>query len=192
MDHEKKELLKAWLAISLAFGIFIFRGGNPLAYSVVVAAFTVGAGFLLHELAHRFVARHFGKHAEFRANNQMLVLAIVLAAFSPIIFAAPGAVWISGYVTRRENGIISAAGPFANVVIAAAFLPLMLVIPGIAYYGFMINALLAVFNMLPIPGFDGTKVLAWSKPAYFSLLGTAILLNILNLALPWASSAGGL
>jgi len=181
---EKKEIFKAWAAISLAFGILIYGAENTFIFSVTVAALTVGVGFLFHELAHRVVARKFGKHAEFRADDKMLILAIIMSFFG-FIFAAPGAVWISGHVSQRENGIISLAGPAANIIIALVFLALIPVLQGIAYYGFMINALLALFNMLPIPGFDGTKVFSWSKPAYFSVLGTAILLNIINLALPY-------
>jgi Zn-dependent protease len=180
---EAYELVKAWLATSLAFGILLWFDNNDFLFSFLVALFTVGLGFLLHELCHRAVARHYRKHAEFRANDQMLVLSILMS-FLGIVIAAPGAVMISGFVSRRENGVIAAAGPAANLVLAALFIPLMLVYPRVAYYGFMINALMGLFNLIPAPGFDGQKVIEWSKPAYFTLAAIAIILNLLNVILP--------
>ncbi len=40
---------------------------------------TVGVAFLLHELAHKVVAIEYGQLAEFRADYQMLFLAIMSA-----------------------------------------------------------------------------------------------------------------
>jgi len=161
--HEFKEIMKAWIAISIAFGILIMQSGKSIPFSIGVAAATVGLGFLAHELAHRHYARKFGKHAEFRANNMMLLIAIVMS-FLGFVIAAPGAVIISGFVNRKEGGIIAAAGPAANLILALIFLPLIAIIPGIAYYGMMINAWLALFNLIPFPGFDGRRVIEWSKP----------------------------
>jgi Zn-dependent protease len=180
--HEFKEILKAWLAISIAFGILIMQQGKSLAFSIGVAAATVGLGFLVHELAHRHYARKFGKHAEFRANNMMLLVAIVMS-FLGFIIAAPGAVIISGFVNRKEGGIIATAGPAANLIVALIFLALMLFIPSIAYYGFMINAWLALFNLIPFPGFDGHRIMEWSKPVYFIMVGIAVVANVIHVIL---------
>jgi Zn-dependent protease len=48
----------------------------------------------------------------------------------------------------------------------------------------MINALMGLFNLLPIPGFDGEKVLAWNKRVYFTVGVVAIMLNALNILWP--------
>ena len=40
--------------------------------------------------------------------------------------------------------------------------------------GYMINAWLALFNLIPFRGFDGQRIIEWSKPAYFGILITAI------------------
>jgi Zn-dependent protease len=182
--QELKEILKAWLAISIAFGIIIFKKTNSYS-AFLIAALTVGSGFLFHELAHRYYARKFGKHAEFKANNLFLLLAIV-TSFLDFIIAIPGAVIISGFVNRKEGGIIAAAGPAANLIIALIFLPLMLIIPSIAYiayYGLMINAWLALFNLIPFPGFDGHRIMEWSKPIYFLMVGVAVVAYVINMFL---------
>jgi len=177
---EAFELLKAWLATSVAFGIIIYSEKNSMLFSVLVAAFTVGLGFVAHEMSHRWFAHKYHKLAEFKANDPMLILMLIMSFFGFII-AAPGAVVISGFVSRNERGIIAASGPAANLVVALIFLPLLFVIPRIAFYGLMINAWLALFNMIPVPGFDGEKILSWSKIAYFAILGLALLLNVINI-----------
>jgi Zn-dependent protease len=183
ISRELKDIIKAWLAISIAFGILIYGTGQTLLFSIGIAALTVGLGFLAHELSHRYYARKFRMHAEFRANNLMLILAIIMS-FLGFVIAAPGAVVISGFVTRKEGGIIATAGPAANLIIALLFLPLVFVIPTIAYYGLMINAWLALFNMIPFPGFDGHRIVGWSKAAYFIMLAIAIILNVVQVVLP--------
>jgi len=131
-----------------------------------VSLFTAGLGFLLHELAHKVVAQRYGCMAEFRAFDQMLYLALGLAMLIGFIFAAPGAVMISGMVTRKENGYISLAGPLTNYVLAALFLALSFLLPAgnfIFSIGFSINAWLGLFNLIPFGNFDGIKILHWNK-----------------------------
>ena len=96
-DVELHELLKAWFFVSLAFTIllngFSFDVGTGLIF--IIAATTVGTGFLLHELMHKLVAQHYHCWAEFRADNMMLLFA-VFSSFMGFLFAAPGAVMIYG------------------------------------------------------------------------------------------------
>ena len=181
--REGFELGKALAATALAFGIIIWREGNSLLFSVLTAAFTVGAGFILHELAHRVVATRYGKHAEFKSNPQMLIIMMIMSLFLGIIVAAPGAVMISVPVSREESGKIAAAGPIANLALAVLFLFLLPFMTQVAYYGFMINSLLGLFNMIPLPAFDGSKVLAWSRKAFVLILMSAFALNIVNLVI---------
>jgi len=182
------DLAKAWIAISIAFALVL--GGFSMSYEFAmylgIAFFTVGLGFLLHELAHKVVAQRYGCFAEFRAWNAMLILMLATSVLG-IILAAPGAVLISGPVGKRRNGIISVAGPVVNIVLAIAFLFLFFVLPVgklVAVYGFTINIWLALFNMIPVWNLDGKKVLAWSKPAYFGVLGASLLLFFAQTLLP--------
>src|SRR3989339_1814137 len=126
---ELRDLGKAWLFISIAFGIVLSRGvfGLTLFKSFILAAFTVGTGFLLHELGHKIVAQRYGCYAEFRADNFMLFLA-VLTSFLGLILAAPGAVMISGHISKERNGKISIAGPLVNIVLALIFLGLSFIV----------------------------------------------------------------
>ena len=178
------DILKAWLALSLAF-TFIYAGASVLSGDIqrvfsldfihifVISMFTAGLGFLLHELAHKFVAQHYGCAAEFRAWDQLLYLAVGLAIFIGFIFAAPGAVMISGMITRKENGLISAAGPATNYVLAMLFLGLLHLLPqwaNVFATGFSINIWLGMFNLIPFGPLDGKKVFDWNKVVWGGML----------------------
>lgn len=181
-ETEIKHLILAWLAISLAFAIlfareeWMYRGVSlsDLVRPMVLALFTVGIAFLLHEMAHKVVAQRYGCWAEFRMSPPMLLFAILFAYIAGIVFAAPGAVMIFGpHITPKQNGKIAVAGPVMNLLLAPLFLPFLTgtgLIHEIGAYGFVINVFIAAFNMLPIGVLDGRKVIYWSKKAYLSVV----------------------
>ncbi len=176
-EHELRDIAKAWLLVSVAFAILLRESIGGFFFSFLLAFLTVGIGFLLHEIAHKIVAQHYGCFAEFRAFGFYLWLAILMSFFG-FVFAAPGAVFISGPVGLRRNGIISAAGPITNIALALVFFSLWFLgaegwMAQLTYYGFYINSWLALFNMLPFLNFDGAKIWPWSKIAYFSIAGIA-------------------
>ncbi|MFB6081377.1 MAG: metalloprotease [Halanaeroarchaeum sp.] len=183
--RELRDLLLAWLALGLAFALFYERVSPPrlpavltsraFAVAMGVSLVTVGVGFLLHELAHKVVAVRYGQYAEFRADYGFLALAVIggLAGF---IFAAPGAVFHRGSLTKAQHGHIALAGPLTNLGLAVLFVPLFFLSPLIATRGVEINLLLAGFNMLPIGGLDGRTVLDWSTPIYLVVTIPSVLL----------------
>lgn len=184
MRGEGLEFAKAWLGTALAFAV-LFSGGriaNPQFIRILLtAALTAGLGVVLHELAHRVVARHYGATAHFVANDRMLVLSIAIA-FAGFLFAAPGAVWHSGWLTKRQSGLVAAAGPITNMVLALLFVALILLtrstnvsalLANGLIMGFYVNAMLGVFNMLPLGPLDGAKVQNWSIPVFAVLLAIA-------------------
>ena len=183
-DTEIEHLIKAWIAISLAFAILLSGRdifSSDFGLMLLVSGFTVGLGFVLHELGHKYVAQRYNCLAEFRAFNGMLVLAILMS-FLGFIFAAPGAVMINGYVNREKNGKISAAGPIVNLGLAVIFIGLILVgfVNMFTHYGLLINSWLATFNLIPFWNLDGKKILRWNKVVYFSMLGLRIVFLILS------------
>jgi len=151
--------------------------------------FTVGIGFLFHELAHKVVAQRYGLWAEFRMSPTLLMFAVGVAYLAGLIFAAPGAVYISGsYITQEQNGRIAAAGPLMNILLAAIFVMIGMqgeFVEGLGAYGGLavylgvwINLWLAGFNMLPFSVLDGKKVFSWSVPAFVGIYLLIILMWI--------------
>jgi Zn-dependent protease len=184
-NTEIRDLGLAWIALSVAFTIFLLNPSRLFQFDTFVLAFlgmsalTAGVAFLLHELAHKVVAQRFGQIAEFRADYQMLGLAI-LSAMVGFLFAAPGAVYHRGTITPRENGLIAIAGPVTNLVLAGGFFALFVVAPGggllstVASLGVWINAFLAGFNMIPFGPLDGKTVKDWNLGVFavaFAVMG---------------------
>jgi Zn-dependent protease len=167
---EIRDIIAAWLALTLAFFIAERDFSSSLSQSIIyfgIALVVVGSGFVLHELMHKFSAERYGFMAEFRMWPMGIVLALVTSVLG-FIFAAPGATYINAPgISDKENAIVSAAGPVTNVVIATLFLPLLFVNNNLLNYagslGFEVNILLATFNMLPIMPLDGAKVFRWKK-----------------------------
>jgi len=194
--REWRDLGIAWFAITLAFTLIFIGGGPTLARFILIfaiSAVTVGLGFILHELAHKFTAMHFGYWAEFRKDNLMLLVAVVMAALAGFVFAAPGATVIFGQnLSRRENGLISASGAVTNLSLAIPFVILSLLggsfFSAIGLMGWKVNAMLAAFNMLPVGPLDGRKVLAWNPGAFLLLIGVAFGLLVLSYTAPFTFS----
>ena len=185
-ETEIRDILKAWIAISIAFAIMLSKSvfSSDFYTKFIIASLTVGIGFLLHELGHKIVAQRYGCFAEFRSFDSMLLLAIAMSFFG-LLFAAPGAVMISGRINKSKNGKISAAGPIINLILAAIFwasifAPLPNLFKDVSRYGFVINSWLALFNMMPFWLFDGYKVLKWNKLAYLLIVAMAVTLMLLQ------------
>jgi Zn-dependent protease len=187
---ELRDITKSWLAIALIFtflhlGISIISGSSLAKVLThffwqyfIISLFTVGIGFLLHEMAHKIVAQHYGCAAEFRADNQMLGFALAIAILMGFTFIAPGAVMISGMITRRENGIISLAGPLTNYTLALLFLAGSFFFPAFALVwkvGFMVNSWLGLFNLLPFFVFDGKKIFDWNVLIWLVMVAVGII-----------------
>ncbi len=187
---EMKNILIAVSALTLAFTIVLYSGiassirglstMESLLYAVGVSFVAVLTGFMLHEFAHKVVAQRNGAWAEFRAYPMGLLMAI-LFAFMGFMFAAPGAVYIQGMISRRQNGLISIAGPLTNLALGLSFLGLGLWLDvGLVALGLYligtINLMLAAFNLLPIPPLDGYKVMKWNLPVYIVTFGASAVL----------------
>ncbi len=191
---EMRNIALAVGALTLAFTLSMFLRSSIsgltttefFLYALATSFVAVLTGFMLHELAHKVVAQRNGAWAEFRAYPMGLAIAIVTALFG-FLLAAPGAVYIQGMISRKQNGLISIAGPLTNLGLGIPFLALGLWLEtgllAIALYWIgSVNILLAVFNLLPIAPLDGSKVLKWSVPIYaVTFGGTALLAALLLL-----------
>jgi len=140
-------------------------------------------GFLLHELAHKFVAIKLGANAYFKLWVPGILAGLILAP-TGIKFLAPGAVVISAYkfkawlrrarLSVKQIGLIALAGPLVNIVLALFFFT----IPWLAPAAF-VNVWLALFNLIPIPPLDGQKILTWNWSIWLILIVVSVLLVFL-------------
>jgi Zn-dependent protease len=129
------------------------------------AAMVTAPAIILHEMGHKITALSFGLNAEFHAAYIWLIAAIVLKLVNfPFIFFVPAYVTISGNANIIQQTIVAFAGPGVNLLL---FIIALIVIKtqtlkGIRLHFWIltknINLFLLIFNLLPIPGFDGFTV----------------------------------
>ena len=194
---EIRDLIIAFVVISLSFAI-VNSGRDPSAVLTIlpIVMVGVGAGFILHELGHKFVSMKYGYWAEFKLWPQGLIFALI-SSFLGFVFAAPGAVYTyANYMTDEINGKISIAGPIVNIVLALIFLAICIVIYPSAFtsetsvlifvicsVGYSINSFLAAFNLIPIGNLDGSKVLTWNAGIWVATIAVAGIMTLMSMTM---------
>jgi len=133
--------------------------------ALIYASLIVSPGIILHELMHKFVALFFGISAVFKIFPIGIILAIVLKLVnSPFILIAPGYVEIGNTTDLTQLFFVAFSGPLINLIL---FIIALIIIRKkklsrnqhlFWYVTKQINIILFIFNMLPIPPLDGSKV----------------------------------
>ncbi len=148
-------------------------------------AFLIGIipSITIHEYGHARAAFAVGDDTAARAGRMtlnpvphidpfmtVLLPLLLVVSGSPIVFGAarPVPVNPSRFTHLRQGTIlVSAAGALSNIALAATLGILMRVIPTAGPYVsrlIVLNVVLAVFNLLPIPPLDGWHVLEGLLP----------------------------
>ena len=143
-------------------------------FALIVAAPAV----LFHELGHKLVAVGFGMNAEFHAAYTWLAIGVALKLMNfGFIFFVPAYVSITGAgMTPLISSATAFAGPAVNLVLF--LVPFLLLksktfaqryrkYVAILFLTSRINLFLFIFNMLPIPMFDGWTVYSGLIQSFF-------------------------
>jgi Zn-dependent protease len=160
--------------------------------SIIISIFVILFAITIHEASHGWAAYKLGDptaHVQGRITLNpiahidpfgtiLLPAMLIIMGSPPFGYAKP--VPVNPYNLRdpkRDNMLISAAGPLSNLAVAfVAFIGFKmlssinpeflarnanLVTPlfQILYYTVLLNVILAIFNMIPIPPLDGSGIL---------------------------------
>ncbi|MDP6457853.1 MAG: AN1-type zinc finger domain-containing protein [Candidatus Bathyarchaeota archaeon] len=181
-SEKEMQHLSISLFIVAAIPLMSFWGIiSQLPFIGVMAIMIFTMAFLLHELAHKFMAQRLGFWAEYRLNTIGLMITL-FSFFSPFKLLAPGAVMIAGQMYGNDYGKISLSGPLTNIAQAAVYIMFMWANPNesvvyqLARLGVIINSNLALFNLLPFGVFDGIKIIRWDWRAWLVTATTAAIL----------------
>lgn len=156
----------SWLVASAALAIAVWGVGGRATLASLSPPLAVVIGFIVHEMAHKLVARRGGMRAEFVATREGLVITI-LSALLPLKILAPGYVRVYTHyrISPRWAFYSVAAGPASNIAIALVSLGISMAAGSqlVAYVARVfaeINAWLALFNLIPVSPLDGYKILS--------------------------------
>jgi Zn-dependent protease len=148
---------------------------DPLLFAAIIIAIVAALSF--HEYSHALTAHWLGDPTADRMGRMTLN---PLAHLDPIGFLmllivgfgyAKPVPYDPRYLRNPRSGslLIGFAGPISNLILASAFaIALKIAEPalgganllvGFCYFGAIINVNLAVFNLIPIPPLDGSKLL---------------------------------
>jgi Zn-dependent protease len=188
---------------------------NTTLYTVSVWVLPLIIAITFHEAAHGFVAHHFGDNTAWDRGRvsfnplkhidpfgTVVLPAILLLSHSPFLFgyAKPVPVNFRALRNPRLDMVwVALAGPVTNIILA---LVAALALHGVDYLpanaaqwvfdnlknALVINVVLAIFNMLPIPPLDGGRVAVGLLPNVLAVplsrlepYGMLILIGILIL-----------
>jgi Zn-dependent protease len=190
--------------------------------SAIFISLIIGLSF--HEASHAYAARLQGDLTATRMGRLTLNPAAHLDRGGTLMLLIVGIGWgkpVPVNPSRLRNGrqgmaFVAVAGPAANFVLALLFASLfqlgivtpddltrralLSVNPGewitlIAFFGVLMNLMLGVFNLLPIPPLDGGGILAGIAPrqwlpavATLQRVGPVILIGIIGASLLTGSS----
>jgi Zn-dependent protease len=198
---------------------------NITLYSLSVWVLPLIVAITFHEAAHGFVAHALGDNTAWERGRvtfnplkhidpfgTLILPAMLLLAHSPFLFGYAKPVPVNFRALRHpriDMVWVALAGPATNIILALAaalaFHGLSLASAGAAQWladnlrnALVVNVVLAVFNMLPIPPLDGGRVAVGLLPgvlagalARLEPYGMLILIALLIL-LPLAGSQFGL
>ena len=173
--RELRDIAVAWLSLTIAFTILMARF-NPAVWPIAfpVSAVLVGVSFISHEMAHRYVAIAEGSTARFVVWPMGLAIALVTSLVG-FLFAAPGYTMVS-----RLTLMSVASGPITNMALStAALIASKLTGSWILEAAARLNAWLALFNLIPLGGLDGAKILRISSGVWLTLFITSAVLLLL-------------
>lgn len=174
-ELNRSEIMSLFIGI-LAVSIALLKDFGIIGVGFVIVS------FILHELGHRQAARIHGCFSRFILDPFGLILTLI-SSLLPAKFLAPGYVGVYcsalhsfSYKAQLE---INAAGIAINLLLSSASYIIAIVFNVSTLYTLsLINAWLALFNLLPVGPLDGAKIFQLNKKVWIIGFLTSLTLLI--------------
>lgn len=176
-------------------------------WNLLLGLFLGSLGLIVHELGHKIMGSvRCIDDVHFTISPVGIAIGFGAAIFFGQAFAAPGGVTVGDNATEKDRLWMALAGPYANFILFGLGLAMYLVYPVSVTIGgqtvdawiafSVVNLYLGVFNLIPIPMFDGSYVYAISKWAWLSAISIPVLAGLvmiqsLDVVQPLYTSRGG-
>ncbi len=160
--------------------------GRETLFEWFVRALVLCACLPVHEFAHAYVAAKLGDDTARRQGRLTLNPMRHLDLWGSILLIFAGFGWAKPVPVdprrfkhpKRDMAITAAAGPVSNIIMATVLLTVLKILYYLSFTGssgfylllsileivIIVNLGLAVFNLLPIPPLDGSKLLGALLP----------------------------
>lgn len=169
--------------IIIGVGFSIYSQGllssQITSYILLGLVLVFALAFLLHEIAHKLAAQHYGLWAEFRLTLFGSLISL-LSMLIPIKVVSPGVVHITGAANKEIIGKTSLAGPSVNLAFSVIFILLHYYFRNpVTFAGAFLNPFVALFNLIPYGIFDGEKVYYWNRRVWAISFAASLILMFL-------------
>jgi Zn-dependent protease len=151
---------------------FILQDRLEIKIATLVIFLCTGAiAQILHDLAHKYAAYHFGSITEYQFWSIGAITMLATAWFFGNAFAKPSRTVIRSRreLTPEENALVRLAGPLMSMLVAIVSL-LLIPLGGLwalaGTTGFSMNLLNSVFSLVPVKPNDGVEIFTWNKAAW--------------------------
>lgn len=215
--RELARSLPAALPLTLAAPPLLAGGSDPVETTLVVAFLIISLA--LHEVAHGWVALQCGdptaRDLGRLSLNPIVHIDPIWTVIVPALTYMSGGFFFGGAKPvpvdfrrlrhpLRDMSLVAVAGPLTNLALAVVFMLALKaavhfgsyeedqLLPRVLFGSMQFNVVLFVFNLIPIPPLDGSRILTWLLPpglrvpyASFERFGMILIIGLLFFAPPF-------
>ncbi len=196
--QEKRGILITTLVLALIISFDQWGTGQTFELktgltNLIIAIILGGITILTHHTAQKLTGIHFGIKAEQKIFGTGTILSLIITTLTNgaiKIYTFTG-LYVEPIKEQRlgkprkeinmwEYATVALAGPLANIILATLIKTLQIWFDIVIYSQttsnqiFVLNWSYALYNLLPIPPLDGSRIFYFSRQTYVFLLGTIL------------------